>query len=158
PRRLYAIVVTLGRALQRVPFLSNVTPFNVIGQLIGQLIGRLRDLVTYLSETALPALLRWTPEGYLDLTGPQPRLRPRHGTVIAATIVLLLVFAWLGGYRLWTLLGYEPQPASDQLPLLPTLLYILLLCVLSCLALTGLTFFCDRFRLPIVIPWVLLMA
>ena len=58
PRRLYAIVVTLGRALQRVPFLSNVTPFNVIGQLIGQLIGRLRDLVTYLSETALPALLR----------------------------------------------------------------------------------------------------
>jgi Patatin-like phospholipase len=65
---------------------------------------------------------------------------------IAASVLLmltLLAYAVLGAIKYFSL-GYSP--------VVPTLCYILILAMLFCWALSSLTFFLDRYRIPVLIP------
>jgi Patatin-like phospholipase len=82
--------------------------------------------------------------GYFSYAGGTVRsILPGH---VAATILLALTFlayVLLGVVKYWRL----GEPA-----IVPTLCYVLLLATLFCWTFSGLAFFLDRYRIPVLIP------
>jgi hypothetical protein len=73
---------------------------------------------------------------------------------LAAFFVLLLTlifYVWIGRQEFLRLVNGEP-------PAVPALCYVLLLLMVLCWGLSGLTFILDRWRIPVLIPIVALLA
>ena len=96
------------------------------------------------------ALARWLASspslasGYVTDEGDVPMLRRGHGT---ATLVAVLAFVlWMGtGWFAFNVdLGYPKWVF--------TLSYVVMLVLLLCAVLPGVTFFFDKYRVPIVVP------
>ena len=69
----------------------------------------------------------------------------------SAAVVLLILSVTLYG-----LVGVYAYLRLGRAPLFPTLAYLLLLLTWLCWGLSGLAFFLDRFRIPVIIPLLLL--
>jgi len=140
--------------------------------------------VALTGRESLPALLGWTAAGLLAALAlyelVRRALRPLDRSRLAAACA-----AWLArhpevgagyvdlerrtllrGHRsaanlllvtgaLYVLLGQEPGPNGLQVP---TLAYLLLLVTVACWALAGAAFFLDRYRVPLLLPAVALVA
>ena len=82
------------------------------------------------------------------------------GHVAAAVLLVLTLAAYvLLGLAKASTFGDDPirRPERD-LPFFPALCYVLLLAALFCWAFTGMAFFLDRYRVPVLAPVVLLLA
>lgn len=74
-----------------------------------------------------------------------------HGHILAAAFFFLtLGFYVVAGIVKFFRLGYDPY--------LPTLGYVLLLLILLCWGLSGAAFFLDRFRIPVMLPLLILFT
>ncbi|MGI9071240.1 MAG: patatin-like phospholipase family protein [Bryobacteraceae bacterium] len=90
--------------------------------------------------------------GYFEPpNGPGRRLLSRHVAAAKQFTVALVV------YGLFFLLKYRVTNARafGRFPVLPTLAMVLVLATLVCWFLSGISFFLDRYRVPILIPLVL---
>jgi hypothetical protein len=99
-------------------------------------------------------LVRFVPEdvgrGYFNYkSGRVVSILPGQGVATILFSLILVIYAAVGGYRFLTL-GYPPPPYLQ----FPTLGYALLLLMLLCWGLSGLAFFLDRFRIPVLMPLV----
>jgi Patatin-like phospholipase len=102
--------------------------------------------------------------GYLNYEGPRPENRratyilPGH---VASTVLLvgtLAAYVLLGAAKFATF-GDDPMFRPDRdLPFFPALCYIMLLAALLSWALSSVAFFLDRYRIPVLVPLVLLLA
>jgi Patatin-like phospholipase len=79
-------------------------------------------------------------EGYVDETGA---LRPGHLTALFSFAVSFLIYAAIGVNKFFRV-GYPP--------VVPTLAALLLLILVVCWAASGLAFFFDRYRVPVMLP------
>jgi hypothetical protein len=87
--------------------------------------------------------------GYVSQVSGDSRLRPGH-----ARAALLL----LASVTIYIAIGIAKDFRIGWQPIVPTLAYVLLLMTLLCWALAGLAFFLDRYRVPVVVPLVILFA
>jgi predicted acylesterase/phospholipase RssA len=120
----------------------------------------------------LGSFFLWTPNGYIqtpeqklrtiadtpeekisDKHRQKPLLLSGHGFVSAALGVTIFVYALLGIAR-WFEINWhvEHRSAANTLPLVPTVACVLLLLTLISYLLSGLGFLLDRFRVPVLIP------
>lgn len=83
-----------------------------------------------------------------DREGRVASILPGHSAAFILFVLTLFFYALIGIGKFMRL--REP-------PLFPTLAYILLLLILLCWGLSGLAFFFDRFRIPVLIPLLLLL-
>ena len=95
-------------------------------------------------------LVRNVPEklggGYFEYQdGKAQSVLPGQGAAAVLFVVILAIYAGVGMF------AYEKldQPSS-----VPTLSYVMLLLMLFCWGMSGLAFFLDRFRVPVLIPLV----
>jgi len=89
--------------------------------------------------------------GYCD---PATRyLLPGHRLAAQATALFSAAYALVGWLKYRSL-----SEGTVHLWLPPSLAYVALLAGLLTLILTGLAFFCDRYRVPVLLPWVALLA
>ena len=119
----------------------------------------------------LGSIFRWTPDGYIQtattkqmtLTTMEKRhiriqpkhhqndlLLPGHAFAAIAMGLSILFYAILGFSKWWAL----SRPESD--PAIPTLACILLLITLVIYLFSGIAFLLDRFRIPFVVPLILI--
>ena len=96
-------------------------------------------------------LLKWDPSGYRDqVTG---ELLPGHWMAAQFTASFVALWALIG------LLKYHALVNGITSTTLPTsLTYVILLIGLLALALGGLAFFFDRYRIPVLLPWMAVLA
>jgi predicted acylesterase/phospholipase RssA len=135
--------------------------------------------------TAVPPAARlfaWTPAGYVQsaaqktaaLTAMEDQARrrgepvrrtvhydrdlllPGHAFAVVAFLVTVVVYATLGLGKWWFISGGRADTAAP--PLVPTLAAILLLLTLLTYLLAGVAFMLDRFRVPFVVPVLVLMV
>lgn len=99
----------------------------------------------------LQRLLRGVGSGYLeyDENGRATSVLPGH---VAALVLLVLTLIF------YVAIGVVKYRRLGEPPLFPTLSYVLLLAMLLCWALSGATFFLDRYRIPILIPLLLWLS
>lgn len=77
-------------------------------------------------------------------------LQPGHGAAIVLFLVTIAVYLLIGYWGYLRLGGTSP---------IPTLCYLLLLAILLCWTFSGVAFFLDRYRIPVlVLPLALLLA
>lgn len=82
--------------------------------------------------------------GYFNYVGGTVHsIRPGHVAATTLFALTLLAYVLLGVVKYWRL----GEPA-----IVPTLCYVLLLATLFCWAFSGLAFFLDRYRIPVLIP------
>jgi hypothetical protein len=91
---------------------------------------------------ALAAVVRLTPEGFVDRSTNQ--VRARH------VFALLQFLVSLAFYVAVFIVKSSPVYVGGGQPTIPTLCLVLVLAMLACWALTGLTFLFDRFRVPLL--------
>lgn len=100
---------------------------------------------------AIAALPKWNPAGYRD---------PTTGALLSGHWLAAQFAAFF--LALWALTGvlkYEALESGANPPILPTsLTYVLLLIGLLAMILSGLAFFFDRYRVPVLLPWFALLA
>ena len=90
--------------------------------------------------TGFTYLVRWTPEGFVDpATG---RIWGRHAF---AFLQLLLSLAFYVALFIAKLQWFGTGPTR-----VPTICYLLILAMMGCWALAGLSFIVDRFRMPVI--------
>lgn len=95
----------------------------------------------------LERFFRWLGPGFVDhRTG---EILPGHGLAMTLFMVCAIIYAVIGVTKAF-LLG-----ASFNIP---ALAYVLWLLLLLCWGLTALSYFLDRFRLPVLIPLLLLLT
>jgi hypothetical protein len=90
--------------------------------------------------------------GYVvrDDEGRVVSLRAGHGAAFVLFLVTILVYSLLGWWGYLKLGGINP---------IPTLCYLLLLAILLCWTFSGMAFFLDRYRIPVLaVPVALLVA
>jgi len=88
-------------------------------------------------------IVRLTPEGFADPRNPT-KLLARHA------FALLLFFESLAFYIVVFVIKSSSVYVSGGRPAIPTLCLLLLIAMLACWGLTGLTFLFDRFRVPLL--------
>jgi hypothetical protein len=103
---------------------------------------RIRDYLLQLLLRLVTRLIRLSPDGYLDDKGA---LHGRHVFAIVQFLFSLIFYLGLL-YLKWT--GNRFGGLSS----VPTLCLILVLAMLACWWFSALTFFLDRFRIPLVLP------
>ena len=81
--------------------------------------------------------------GYVKLSDGKCAVLAGHALAFSLFSVSLLVYLGVGLAK-YRLLGYQPR--------IPTLAYLLLLTTLICWGTSGLAFFFDRFRFPVLVP------
>jgi hypothetical protein len=91
-------------------------------------------------EKGFDRLIALSPEGYVDARDEQ--LRARHRFASIQLLISLGFYVALFVMRVWT-----PNLARA----VPTLCLVLVLAMLLCWGLTGLTFYFDRFRVPLLL-------
>jgi hypothetical protein len=104
------------------------------------------------SRVWLGRLLAWSPDGYLDRSQP-PLLLPGHGFAVVAVLAFLLVYTVFGLGKLAALTceANSIAPCTGLAAWEPsTLACLLALLTLACYAGAGVTFFIDRFRVPLL--------
>jgi hypothetical protein len=152
---LIAFVAVVWTALSRSTALS---PAKWVGVALGALLWYIltigaRNLFSLPRINALFAyrVAGWIPHtepGYLDREASTPTLQARH---LFATYQLLLALSAYGLYGIASVL---------HIPLLggraPTLSLVLVLLTLICWGLSGVAFFLDRYRIPLLLPLALL--
>jgi hypothetical protein len=123
----------------------------------------------------LASIFTWTPDGYVQ---PAPTkqatlnmmrargltirpkhiqnefLLPGHGFAAIAMGFTLGLYAILGFSKWWALTSAAPSLGS--IPIIPTLVCILLLITLLAYLFSGIAFLLDRFRIPFVVPLILI--
>ena len=83
--------------------------------------------------------------GYLKLSDGKSKCSVLPGHALAFFLFGASLLVYLGvGLAKYRLLGYQPR--------IPTLAYLLLLTTLICWGTSGLAFFFDRFRFPVLVP------
>lgn len=97
-------------------------------------------------------LFGWVPEnvgrGYFKYKNGEVRyILPGHGSAATLFVLTFVLYALFGIFKFLRL---------GETPSFPTLAYILLLLMLLCWGLSGLAFFLDRFRIPVIIPLLVL--
>jgi hypothetical protein len=98
-------------------------------------------LVTDFLFAALRRIVRLTPAGFVDATG---RMWARHAFAVLQVVLSFVFYIALFVLKMnWIYIG------AGQ-PRIPTLCLVLVLGMLACWALTGLTFLLDRFRVPLL--------
>jgi len=108
---------------------------------------RERVLIQRIAERIM-RLLRNVPEkfggGYFEYKdGKAQSVLPGQGAAAVLFVAILAIYAGVGIFAYKKL----DQPSS-----LPTLSYVMLLLMLFCWGMSGLAFFLDRFRVPVLIP------
>ena len=83
-------------------------------------------------------------------------LLPGHAFAVVAFLVTVVVYASLGVGKWWFISGGRAD--AGGLPLIPTLAGILLLLTLLTYLLAGIAFMLDRFRVPFIVPLIVLMV
>jgi Patatin-like phospholipase len=97
-----------------------------------------RALVTYVTTIS--------PQGYID---PRTReLRHRHIFALIQLVISIVFY-----FSLFLIKKYAP--AGETAPVIPTLCLLLILAMMLCWGLSALTFFLDRFRIPVLVPLVI---
>ena len=96
-------------------------------------------------------LMRFDPAGYLDkATG---RLLPGHWIAVQFTALYVV------GWSLIGLLKYYSLTVGIESVFMPSsLAFVVILVGLFALILSGLSFFFDRYRVPVLLPWLALLA
>ncbi len=92
-------------------------------------------------------------QGYLDFI-PSPeggRLKLRSGHVFALTLALL-------AFATYVIVGLNKAAISAAPAAVPALAYVLLFLIVACWCLSALTFFCDRFRFPLLMSILVLAS
>ena len=85
--------------------------------------------------------------GYFEYERGRPvYVLPGQGAAAVVFILFVLFYVFVGVIGYWRL---------DSPPIFPTLGYVLLLLMLMCWGLSGLAFFLDRFRVPVIVPLLL---
>jgi hypothetical protein len=103
----------------------------------------------------LERLPKYLGRGYIDY--PSGGLLSGHGLALGLATTTLLLYALIGFVKYFWL----GASFSIRWLALPSLAYVLLLLQLLCLGLTALSFFLDRYRIPVLIPlavWLILTA
>ena len=93
--------------------------------------------------------------GKFDQNGKAIESNPGHAFAGMLAIACLLLYIFAGSHtynKLYTDLPFGPQRAYDAV-----LLQVLLLLLLACWILAGMSFFFDRFRIPVLAPLVLIL-
>ena len=104
-----------------------------------------------LASPHLRWLLNRDPAGYRDHASG--RLLPGHFMAVQFTAFFVALWAMIG------LLKYHALTIGSKSLVLPTsLTFIVLLIGLAVLVLSGLAFFFDRYRVPVFLPWMALLA
>ena len=96
-------------------------------------------------------ILEGASQGYLMFI-PSPaggRLKLRSGHVFALTLALLASITHI-------IVGINKAAISAAPPAVPALAYVLLFLIVACWCLSALTFFCDRFRFPLLMSILVL--
>lgn len=101
--------------------------------------------------TFLRRFLRRVGPGYVeyDWNGRVISVLPGH---VAALVLLVLTFVF------YAAIGIVKYLRFGEPPLFPALSYVLLLAMLLCWALSGASYFLDRYRIPILIPLLLWLS
>jgi hypothetical protein len=92
----------------------------------------------------LISLLSWSPEGYLDSNG----LLPGHAFALAWAFVFLVFHSLVGIVSFW----------FEQIRNVPTLIFVLGMISVTCWFFSGMAFFFDRFRIPVLVPFFLIVG
>ena len=95
--------------------------------------------------------------GYIDYGVPAGGLLSGHGLALALSVTALSFYVLIGVLK-YAWLG---EPFSIRWLAVPSLAYVLLLLLLLCLGLSALSFFLDRYRIPVLIPlglWLMVTA
>jgi len=83
---------------------------------------------------------------------------PGHVAAVVLLVVTLAAYVTLGLAKMVTF-GEDPLVRPDRdLPFFPSLCYVLLLAALFCWVFSSVAFFLDRYRVPVLVPLVLLLA
>jgi Patatin-like phospholipase len=110
----------------------------------------------------MAAKLKWLPpylgRGYRDYASGG--VLSGHGLALSLAVTALLLYALIGLMK-YAWLGESFSIRWLAWLALPSLAYVLLLLQLLCLGLSALSFFLDRYRIPVLIPlalWLILTA
>ena len=112
-----------------------------------------RALLRRVSSTSplFDRLLSRDPVGYRDRFSGQ--LLPGHWLALQFTVLFVALWGFTG------LMKYQALLVDNKSVMLPTsLTFAILLIGLLALILSGLAFFCDRYRVPVLLPWIALLA
>src|SRR5262245_1819032 len=91
-------------------------------------------------------LLSWSPEGYLESSGNG--LLPGHAFALAWAFVFLVFHSLVGIVSFW----------FEQIRNVPTLIFVLGMTSVTCWFFSGMAFFFDRFRIPVLVPFFLIVG
>jgi Patatin-like phospholipase len=94
----------------------------------------------------LTSLLSWSPEGYLDSS--RNGLLPGHAFALAWAFVFLVFHSLVGIGSFW----------FGQIRNVPTLIFVLGMISVTCWFFSGMAFFFDRFRIPVLVPFFLIVG
>src|SRR5215510_5258999 len=94
----------------------------------------------------LISLLSWSPEGYLDSSGKG--LLPGHAFALVWAFVFLVFHSLVGMVSFW----------FGQIRNVPTLIFVLGMIFVTCWFFSGLAFFFDRFRIPVLVSFFLIVG
>jgi len=95
-------------------------------------------------------LLRDAGQGYLvDVKAPPGQLKLRSGHVFALTLLSIAFAFYLG-------IGLSKRRITADPAVVPALAYLLLFCIVACWILSALTFFLDRYRIPLLLAVAML--
>jgi hypothetical protein len=86
--------------------------------------------------------------GYVRRGGVAPQFLPGHGLAAALALSATVVWIAIGALAFRGEIGYPEW--------VPTLSYVVLLLLMLCAVLPGVTFFFDRYRMPVLLPVLLL--
>lgn len=119
---------------------------------LGDRLGKLNPTPSWFLR-AVENLCRLVPKGighgYLDYdeqTGRFKAILPGHVTAFVLLFSTLVVYLLVGAADL----AFRVE--KGQPPIIPTLSYVMLLAMLLCWVFSGLAFFFDRYRIPVLIP------
>ena len=94
----------------------------------------------------LISLLSWSQEGYLDSSGKG--LLPGHAFALVWAFVFLVFHSLVGIVSFW----------FGQIRNVPTLIFVLGMISVTCWFFSGMAFFFDRFRIPVLVPFFLIVG
>jgi len=135
-------------------FPAGIRPFDHLNNLLST-----QDPTPSWFLNAVASLCRLVPQGigrgYFDYDENTDEFRSILPGHLAASILLILTLAV---YLLIGAADLALRIEHGKPPLIPTLSYAMLLAMLLCWALSGLAFFFDRYRIPVLIPLVAWLA
>jgi hypothetical protein len=87
-----------------------------------------------------------SPHGYVDSRTRE--LRPRHVFAVIQFVISI-------GFYIFLFFIKKYAPPGETTPVIPTLCLLLVLVMMLCWGLSALTFFLDRFRIPVLAPLII---